>query len=155
MKRCPICGAHAVEEAGTCFECLYHFDTLSTEDVNKLKTPEVPPAEVPQAPVYLPQAAPTRSFSLEVSRGAAPARQVEAPQGSFYVGRAVFNDLVIDEELVMRRHAHLYRLAQGVFMELLCTSAEATVNGRPINHISLISDGDVIGLGSCDIVVRC
>jgi len=161
MKRCPVCGAHAVEEAGTCFECFYHFDTLSTEDVRKLDMPITDPVESSQGeeesppPALVPQVPPTRNFSVEIDPGAAGTRCIEAHHGSFYIGRAVFNDLVIDEELIMRRHAHLYRLEQGVFMELLSTNAEATVNGQAINHIGLISDGDVIGLASCDLVVHC
>ncbi|MCL2323955.1 MAG: FHA domain-containing protein [Actinomycetia bacterium] len=150
MKRCPICGAHAVEEANTCFECLYRFDTLSTEDVSKLDLR--PRARRPEEAVPAP--ATRRSFSVELRRGAARPHCIDAPLGSLYIGRAVFNDLVIDEEEVLRRHAHLYRLRQGVFMELLSATAKATINGQAATHLSLIRDGDVVGLGSCDLLVK-
>ncbi|MCL2333139.1 MAG: FHA domain-containing protein [Actinomycetia bacterium] len=163
MKRCPICGAHAVEGAATCFECLYHFDTLSTEDVCRLErsaaeavtAADLPAAATSGAPVFMAPARSDRCFTVEARFGATGELHATAPRGSFYIGRAVFNDLVIDEELIIRRHAHLYRLEQGVFMELLSIEATATVNGQASTHISLIRDGDVIGLGSCDVVVRC
>jgi len=189
MKRCPICGAYASEAAGTCFECLYHFDTLSTADVSRLKTSAAPaPTELPSAsaaPAATPVAAaapaaaaaatiaplaaaaplaamtqsspatPARGFSVEVRYDASEPRLLRTRKGSLYIGRGAFNDLVIDEEQVVRRHAHLYRLEQGVFMELLCPSAEATINGQHANHISLIRDKDVVSFGSCDLVVNC
>ncbi|MCL2881741.1 MAG: FHA domain-containing protein [Coriobacteriia bacterium] len=218
MKRCPICGAHAVESAGTCFQCLYHFDTLSTEDVSKLGLPvpqravmqrkagaessgasasvavlERPepaprplmrwdvlldegtaapttaspaslspagsaPAETPAAtpsPILIPAPSPARCFAAELRFGTAPPHTIKTHKGSLYVGRAIFNDLVIDDECIMRRHAHIYRLEQGVFMELLGTSSSATVNGKQANHISLICDGDVISLGPCDAIIHC
>ena len=192
MKRCPICGSHAAESAGTCFECLYHFDTLSTEDVSRLETyaappdtawrqpeeavvpgpdpeeqfepvafPELPPEQdlcpepSAQTEVSVSAPSPLRSFSVEVRCGTAEPHVICIRKGSLYVGRGLFNDLVVDEELVVRRHAHLYRLEQGIFMELLSSAATATINGASANHISLIRDEDVVSLGSCDLVIRC
>ena len=159
MKRCPICGAHAVEEAGTCFECLYHFDTLSTEDVCKLEAAASPPIiaapEPAASPIFVAEPSAARSFSIDVRFGAAPPHRAATDTGSLYVGRGSFNDVVIDDECVMRRHAHLYRLEQGIFMELLTPEAAATVNGQSTRHISLICDEDVIGFGACDAIVHC
>ena len=192
MKRCPICGAHAIETAGTCFQCLYHFDTLSTEDVHELATPVTQQttvlhirdaesgssgstASAPVAvlerpvsasmsaqrplsspsPVLIPAPSEARCFSAELRFGTAAPHTITTRKGSLYIGRAIFNDLVIDEEFIIRRHAHFYRLEQGVFMELLDQSATATINGQLAHHISLICDGDVIGIGPCDVIIHC
>jgi len=107
------------------------------------------------SPILIPAPSEARCFVVELRFGAASPHSIKTHKGSLYIGRAIFNDLVIDEECIMRRHAHIYRLEQGVFMELLSSSATATINGGAANHISLICDGDVISLGSCDAIIHC
>jgi len=107
------------------------------------------------SPILIPAPSPARSFTVELRFGTTSPHTIKTHKGSLYIGRATFNDLVIDEECIMRRHAHIYRLEQGVFMELLSSGATATINGGAANHISLICDGDVIGLGPCDAIIGC
>jgi len=116
---------------------------------------EPPAIATPPSSILIPAASPARCFSVELRSGTASPHTLKTHKGSLYIGRAIFNDLVIDEECILRRHAHIYRLEQGVFMELLSTGATATINGQPANHISLLCDGDVIGLGSCDAIICC
>ena len=65
------------------------------------------------------------------------------------IGRALMNDLIIDDQLVSREHAQLRRdaLGQCTIVDLGARN-RTTVNGMPIFGKTTLHNGDVITIGS-------
>ena len=63
------------------------------------------------------------------------------------IGRAIENDLCINEASISRHHARVIASSGGTFIEDLSSANGVGINGRRVRHARL-SDGDVVMLGS-------
>lgn len=86
------------------------------------------------------------------------ARQGFAPRGSatpaLSVGRALDNDIVVNDVLVSRYHARVERGPAGWQVADVGSRNQTLVNGRPITAPTALADGDRFTVGATDIVVR-
>ena len=93
-------------------------------------------------------------YTVELQATCTSCFNSQPTRGNLYIGRSIFNDVVLCDDEVMRRHAHIYELDHGIFIELMSVEARATVNGQDSGHISLLKDGDVIGIGSSQLRIK-
>lgn len=99
--------------------------------------PAAEPAERPSA-VSVPAA--TGTFRQPTTVRPLPARTVR-------LGRGGDNDLVVDDLVVSRRHAELRAHVDGTYEIVDLGSHNGTfLNGQPVTR-SLISEGDIVGIG--------
>ncbi|MCX4524473.1 FHA domain-containing protein [Streptomyces sp. NBC_01551] len=64
------------------------------------------------------------------------------------IGRALDNDLVIDDLAVSRRHAELRARGDGTYEIVDLASHNGTyLNGAPVERAARITEGDIIGIG--------
>lgn len=144
MKTCPICGAQAIDDAETCFDCLYSFANLSSEacdprDLRALGTEPTPqqkptPQQEPtSAPVPITRETSGKIFLELWKRGHLATRYI-APAGSLYVGSAPFNDVALTTQPIARRQLHLYRENGCLYAEVLDTSTSRLfLNGHALD----------------------
>lgn len=83
----------------------------------------------------------TSTFRRPTSIRALPART------AVRIGRALDNDLVVDDLVVSRRHAELHALDDGTYEIVDLGSHNGTyLNGDPVDR-SRIAEGDIVGIG--------
>ncbi|MGH3856049.1 MAG: ATP-binding cassette domain-containing protein, partial [Pseudonocardiaceae bacterium] len=87
---------------------------------------------------------PTRRGAVSAAR---KAREVT-------VGRALDNDLVINDVLVSRYHARIERTVAGWQVVDVGSRNQTLVNGRPITGATGLVDGDRFTVGGTDVMVR-
>jgi hypothetical protein len=80
-------------------------------------------------------------------------RQLEVPNGSLRIGRALDNDLVIADARVSRYHAQIVRDPHGPLVRDLGSTNGTALGGRVIGEDRL-ADGDRLTLGGYQIDVR-
>jgi pSer/pThr/pTyr-binding forkhead associated (FHA) protein len=85
-------------------------------------------------------------LSLEIVEGAGAGRMV-AVTGTVTIGRGRDADLVLADELVSRRHAHVTPDGPGVVVEDLGSRNGTFVNGEPIPGPVRLEPGDQLQLG--------
>ena len=75
--------------------------------------------------------------------------------GTCSIGRSNTNMLVIPSDKVSRRHALLHRHNDGEFLIVDLGSSNGTfVNGRRVDHMTVLHEGDVIDIGPKKLIFR-
>src|SRR5262245_52913051 len=69
------------------------------------------------------------------------------------VGRAPGADFIVDDNLVSRRHARIYREGDGYVVEDLGSRNGTVVNGKRVARARIV-DGDTITVGQTDLAFR-
>jgi pSer/pThr/pTyr-binding forkhead associated (FHA) protein len=91
----------------------------------------------------------TRAYLLVQTDGAAPV-QFDLGGALISIGRAIDNDVIVDDPLVSRHHCQL-KLQHGAYSFADLGSRNGSfVNGQPVSEIAL-GPGDRIRIGSTDI----
>ena len=79
---------------------------------------------------------------------------VDLVQGkSLRVGRAVENDVVVDDTSVSRKHARIESRPDGVFVVDCGSRNGVTVGGRRVQTEARIAPGDVLAIGPLEVLV--
>jgi pSer/pThr/pTyr-binding forkhead associated (FHA) protein len=81
------------------------------------------------------------------------AHDLEVPMGQFLIGRTPECQLSLDDPLVSRRHAILMIEADGVFVQDLGSRNGVFVNGARAELRTRVSEGDVIRIGTQELVL--
>src|SRR3954447_7652111 len=81
------------------------------------------------------------------------AHDLEVPTGQFLIGRTPECQLSLDDPLVSRRHAILEIQPDGVFVQDLGSRNGVFVNGERAEIRTRLNEGDVIRIGSQDLVL--
>ncbi len=75
--------------------------------------------------------------------------------GTCSIGRAQSNAFVIPSKRVSRRHALLHQHGDGEYLLVDLGSSNGTIlNGRRIDHMTVLHDGDMIEIGSARLLFR-
>jgi len=75
--------------------------------------------------------------------------------GTCSIGRARSNSVNIPSDRVSRRHALVHRHGDGEYLLIDLGSSNGTIlNGRPINHLTVLHDGDMIEIGPARLLFR-
>lgn len=109
------------------------------------------PALVPQADESAPLDPKRAEARLLVRRPDVPEVEIAVERNDFLIGRlAAEADLVLDEDLVSRRHARLTMDQRGYFrLEDLGSKNGITYEGRTVRRLNLL-DGDVFKIGKTE-----
>lgn len=78
-------------------------------------------------------------------------RTFDLTEPTIYVGRALDNDLIIEDRMVSRYHARLRRRYGRYILEDLGSSGGTTVNGFRVQEI-VLRPGDLISLSGVDLI---
>ncbi len=89
----------------------------------------------------------TTSPRLIVRHGPNPNQEYPLVLTSNIVGREPINDVVFSDPEVSRRHARIVAQNNSYYIEDLGSTNGTFVNGRRINAITRLSNGDIIDLG--------
>jgi len=81
-----------------------------------------------------------------VNHGSFKVKEVELEHGTLTVGRAVDNDLKLDDSAVSSHHAKLVTFFNVTYIEDLNSTNGTLVNGRPVKKYTLHT-GDIVLLG--------
>ena len=92
---------------------------------------------------------------LRVVDGGACEGQFDLAGDRLIVGRHLSADIVLDSLTVGRRHAVLTRGEDGYAVEDLISRPGIFVNGVQINEPVLLNDGDMIRIGTVQLLYRC
>jgi pSer/pThr/pTyr-binding forkhead associated (FHA) protein len=84
---------------------------------------------------------------LEILSGKNVGQQYEIGVGTIHIGRTGDNDIIVDDELISRHHAHLVFEKGAFYIIDLDTSNGTLVNKKPILNQKL-QNGDIIQIGS-------
>jgi len=160
MKKCPMCGSAAPDEAAVCYECLYSFELMSCVAMEPMR-----PAAAEQSPASIPRAdegsvpppadtAPIPALCLEVRDAEFGIRMFDINSGSLYVGRLPTNEIVIDDATVSRRHIHIFVEGGRLYVEDLDATNPARLNGKTIAGRSELVAGDALSIRDATIEVQ-
>ena len=94
----------------------------------------------------------TDSFFLRVEPPAAAPYRVECDGDSVVVGRSSSADVHVADRFLSRKHARLYRQADGWYVETLSTRSPTLLNGTAVGGPTRVKPGDVLRLA--ETVVR-
>jgi len=89
---------------------------------------------------------------LVITQGAGAGRD-HAVATECVVGRAPGADFIVDDNLVSRRHARIYREGDGYVVEDLGSRNGTVVNGKRVAR-ARIADGDTITVGQTELAFR-
>ena len=78
---------------------------------------------------------------------------IDASRPVVRVGRALDNDIVIEDRRVSRHHAELIRQGNSLLLRDLKSTNGTAVNGQPVQETKLVS-GDRISLGGLELAVE-
>ncbi|MFE3627967.1 FHA domain-containing protein [Streptomyces goshikiensis] len=93
-------------------------------------------------------ARPALSHTFRRPSGVRPLPDRSAARTTVRIGRALDNDLVIDDLAVSRRHAELRALDDGTYEIADLGSHNGTyLGGAPVEGAARITEGDIIGIG--------
>lgn len=104
-----------------------------------------------EAPVAEREPSEARPPSLRLRLPGGPGIPVE--RLPFAIGRALDNDLVLEDTRVSRHHARLHLLHGQVCVEDLGSSHGTRLNGEPVK-VARLEPGDVLSLGGLEILVE-
>jgi pSer/pThr/pTyr-binding forkhead associated (FHA) protein len=79
-------------------------------------------------------------------------QDIALPVGTFLIGRGTDCQLALDDPLVSRRHAVLRVDEDGAFFEDLGSRNGAFLNGLRVTELEALHDGDLIRIGSQDLI---
>ena len=86
------------------------------------------------------------SFVLKVEPPSSKPYSVECEGDSVVVGRSSSADVNVSDRYLSRKHARLYRAADGWYVETLSTRSPTLLNGRAIGGPTRLNPGDVLRL---------
>ncbi|MBK5211416.1 MAG: FHA domain-containing protein [Coriobacteriia bacterium] len=154
MKTCPICGARAVENATTCFECLYSFIEMSISPVEKEEEREEI-AEVPSKKSFENALSGEHAgdIFLELWKKGRLQKKFISHNGSLYIGSAGFNDVFLKSSRVAKRQLHLYRQDGDMYLDILDFSYPVFLNGQELDGAVPVKADDAISLEDVRLVV--
>ena len=92
---------------------------------------------------------------LVVRRPGVPEVEIPIEKSEFFIGRAASEvDLVLDDELVSRRHARLSMDNRGYFkLDDLGSQNGIRFEGRPVRRLNLVA-GDTFQIGKTELVFQ-
>lgn len=67
------------------------------------------------------------------------------------IGRSTKNDIVLDDSLVSRNHAHIRRIDDRFVLSDLGSANGVAVNGEPVLTPRTLTDGDTLAMGSTEL----
>ncbi|MFG2710703.1 FHA domain-containing protein [Streptomyces goshikiensis] len=106
------------------------------------------PARAPAGDRPAPVARPALTHTFRQPSGVRPLPDRTAARTVVRIGRALDNDLVIDDLAVSRRHAELRALDDGTYEIADLGSHNGTyLGGAPVERAARITEGDIIGIG--------
>ncbi|MFF4454342.1 FHA domain-containing protein [Streptomyces goshikiensis] len=106
------------------------------------------PPRAPAADRPAPVARPALTHTFRQPSGVRPLPDRTAARTTVRIGRALDNDLVIDDLAVSRRHAELRALDDGTYEIVDLDSHNGTyLGGAPVERAARITEGDIIGIG--------
>lgn len=118
--------------------------TLSDAPV-RLEQENMPVQATAQAPVLEVRAAMLRSAQLTLADG----RTLPLDRAVVSLGRALDNDVVLEEGRVSRRHAQIRFMHNSFCLYDLASANGTQVNGQAVDQV-ILRDGDTISLGGFD-----
>jgi ABC-type multidrug transport system ATPase subunit len=110
------------------------------------KTPTIPGPANRSAPVAVPDRETTRERTVRL-----PTRRGGRPPGSATIGRALDNDVVIQDVLASRYHAYLTPTPTGTEIRDANSINGTFVNGTRVGS-AVLNEGDVVTIGNVDLV---
>jgi serine phosphatase RsbU (regulator of sigma subunit) len=87
-----------------------------------------------------------KSFFLRIEPPAASPYRFECEGDSVVVGRSSSADVHVSDRYLSRKHARLYRAADGWYVETLSTRSPTLLNGKAIGGPTRLNPGDVLRL---------
>ena len=78
---------------------------------------------------------------------------IEAPEGSFDIGRSPNCNLVLDDPSVSRVHATILKKGDELYLKDLGSRNGCKVNGRTVKTEALLKHGDLILIGHQEIKI--
>ena len=151
VKKCPMCGSAATDDAAICFECLYSFDLMSCVAMPPIAPQEVlesasqTAAQPIQDPVLVLD---PRDYEIVVQDGEMGLRRYPFDSGSVHVGRLPTNDVVLNDKTVSRRHLHIFLESGEIWVEDFGPANPAKLNGAALMGKTLMKVGDVLQVRS-------
>ncbi|MEU0369556.1 ATP-binding cassette domain-containing protein [Streptomyces sp. NPDC006283] len=113
--------------------------------------PAPPPRSKPVPPPLPPERAPERPSPVSVPSATGAFRRPTSvrplPTRTLHIGRALDNELIVDDLVVSRHHAELRSLPGGTYEIVDLHSHNSTyLNGLPVDHAP-VTAGDIVGIG--------
>jgi sigma-B regulation protein RsbU (phosphoserine phosphatase) len=90
--------------------------------------------------------------SFLVILGSGEQKLVSSQKRSLHIGRLPESEILVDEPVVSRRHAEIYRSDSAYFVKDTGSRNGTLVNGERISQPRELSTGDIIGVGNTKIV---
>ena len=81
--------------------------------------------------------------------------EMDLAQGEFLIGRAASCQLTLDDPLVSRQHARIVIHSDRATVEDLGSRNGVRVNGRAIEGLLTLEDGDKVRIGTQQLILRC
>jgi len=92
-------------------------------------------------------------FILTIKSGAIEGSEfVFEDGGEARIGRTQGNDVVVHDNEASRSHARVFETDEGCFIEDLGSANGTFLNGKELQELSLLYSGDVIGVGSGELI---
>jgi len=153
VKKCPMCGASADENAAICYDCLYSFQLMSCVAMEPARAASASP-DLSSDEVGLPAPA----FSLPnvqviVTDPELGERSFGLEAGSLFLGRLPTNDIVLNDRTVSRRHLHIFAEETRLWVEDLEATNRTLLNGSPLRGRSELHLGDTLTVRSATLRV--
>ncbi|MFD0000528.1 BTAD domain-containing putative transcriptional regulator [Nocardia sp. NPDC127526] len=121
-------------------------ETDALRDAILRRGPAPPPRAAPgRTATAGPDTAPVATLRLD------DGRTIEVPTRGLRIGRGADNDLVLSDIRVSRTHARVVVRRAGVVIHDLGSANGIYVNGVQILSSTVLSDGDIIGVGSTEL----
>ena len=90
------------------------------------------------------------TYTLRIIEGKLKGHMIDLPENSeLIVGRGATFDIVIDEDMVSRRHAKITTFHDGVMLHDLNSTNGTSVNQQKIQGAQRLQAGDFITIGTC------
>jgi len=87
-------------------------------------------------------------FSLTIEAGGTIGQTFRLTPGTFVIGRAPTNQIVINHPAVSKEHAQLTVQPDGLYLTDMGSSNGTFVNGRPISQSTWLKAGDTLRIGT-------
>ena len=143
MKRCPLCGARALDAATTCFECLYDFSAMSVKNSTMAVAAGVHPGSGSAASDSPLSPARDERLRLRVTGQSGMRSMLYSKSGVVHIsGSPAFTGAVPD--ITIRR-------VGGRTMLERVSSVPVTLGGIPIHGEREVRSGEVVRVGTISI----